>query len=1124
MRQARLSELINLQKPANFPSDANSSSALQSKHKRSHYNVTANDNYDSLPGFDSDRGRFWIYPNNLAIRDYQLAIVEESLFKNTLVCLPTGLGKTFIATVVLYNFLHWYPQDIVIFIAPTRPLVAQQMLACKRMTAMNPDEIVELTGHTPPNQRSSLWKSKRAFFLTPQVLVNDLNSSLCPGNKIRCLIFDEAHKATGNHAYVQVVNSLTNAPLNHRQFRILALTATPASNMEGLQSIIQNLLISHLELRSEESKDVTSYMHSRELEICIVPLSEELLSIKNQLQDCLQRSLDSLRETGAIWPNQAIASKASRFTILQSKQQFLAERNHANPAAVLRQFEMANFLLYSLELLEQHGLKSLFQYFASVFAGHKGSDHLRSAVSALQGIDSIWHNLNSKFNVQSQHDFTCGHPKLVKLEQLLLQHFEQRPDTRVMVFTQFRDSVNEIISMLGQHKPFIRAASFVGQSSKCSIQTGSNELENEDSPLHVQALGPNVKTAARGITQKDQLRIMNAFRQGTFNTLVATCIGEEGLDVGEVDLIVCFDATKSPIRLIQRLGRTGRARDGKICILLTEGREERNYKSSVSKSKMINNAMSEKKVIKNLAFYPYNPRMIPLKIDPELKFEALIHEQPTCALQTNQRQLQDALKTHVEVYDGQIKKLDFEADVLVRRPWVASGRVCIGYNREVPRAMASEHGVGSSVTSEHLVSTLQLSYLLRHQLTKAHMHACGIRSVNCSISLSSYLEDKMGIDVPAPTQVEPVAKRKEIETKPECTVSVKGVQMPLLSRGAVGDTLFFKARQDPDLVERAAAYLEQLLADPARISEAEQFVQEYISHFESSFSSSTPVKSNSLAKQRLMSFFKFGDELEHQDSVDLFADSSLFQGVFDSKSKTQEDKEESFFEWPTDEEPSWSPILDTQGQKGSSQNESDSVFPIRGAVMSQRERSPNFNFTRESNQTKKNDGLNESDSMFRTQCSIISQRQCSPNLNFTKESNQTIKNEEALVSPGDQRHSLNKKSNQSKKKKRPICARDYLLTQADCSTDDTSAEFLEGSDNACSFLTDATEHSGILDQSSMHAVYLRSLQSQRPPIQPRKPKKPRLHDPQVGGIFRRVWSRESGEKDKSSGVFLAAPG
>jgi len=70
------------------------------------------------------------------------------------------------------------------------------------------------------------------------------------------------------------------------------------------------------------------------------------------------------------------------------------------------------------------------------------------------------------------------------------------------------------------------------------------------------------------------MQVMREFREGGYNTLVSTCIGEEGLDIGDVDLIVCFDAHKSPIRLVQRMGRTGRKRQGRIVMLVTEGKEE----------------------------------------------------------------------------------------------------------------------------------------------------------------------------------------------------------------------------------------------------------------------------------------------------------------------------------------------------------------------------------------------------------------------------------------------------------------------------------------------------------------------------------------------------------------------
>ena len=101
---------------------------------------------DSVPGFDSNAGRLWIYPTNFPLRDYQYNIVQQSLFKNTLVVLPTGLGKTFIASVVMYNYYRWYPIGKIVFMAPTKPLVAQQIEACYKVMGIPQTDMVEMTG------------------------------------------------------------------------------------------------------------------------------------------------------------------------------------------------------------------------------------------------------------------------------------------------------------------------------------------------------------------------------------------------------------------------------------------------------------------------------------------------------------------------------------------------------------------------------------------------------------------------------------------------------------------------------------------------------------------------------------------------------------------------------------------------------------------------------------------------------------------------------------------------------------------------------------------------------------------------------------------------------------------
>lgn len=141
---------------------------------------------------------------NFPRREYQFAIVAQALFKNTLVSLPTGLGKTFIAAVVMYNFFRWYPTGKIVFMAPTKPLVAQQIIACRDIVGIPSAQTAEMTGAMPPEQRKVCWRDRRVFFVTPQILANDLESRYCPREKFVCVVVDEAHRAQGKYAYCTV--------------------------------------------------------------------------------------------------------------------------------------------------------------------------------------------------------------------------------------------------------------------------------------------------------------------------------------------------------------------------------------------------------------------------------------------------------------------------------------------------------------------------------------------------------------------------------------------------------------------------------------------------------------------------------------------------------------------------------------------------------------------------------------------------------------------------------------------------------------------------------------------------------------------------------------------------------
>lgn len=149
--------------------------------------------YEPAHPYDSEAIKTWIYPVKTSHpeRVYQFNIARKALFTNTLVSLPTGLGKTFIAAVVIYNFYRWFPEGKIVFLAPTKPLVHQQISACRSIMGISSDRMASLTGDQLPEMRKLSWDKQRIFFMTPECFKNDLNRGSAPTKKVVLVVVDE---------------------------------------------------------------------------------------------------------------------------------------------------------------------------------------------------------------------------------------------------------------------------------------------------------------------------------------------------------------------------------------------------------------------------------------------------------------------------------------------------------------------------------------------------------------------------------------------------------------------------------------------------------------------------------------------------------------------------------------------------------------------------------------------------------------------------------------------------------------------------------------------------------------------------------------------------------------------
>lgn len=557
---------------------------------------------DVYDGFDEAAGQKWMYPINMPVRDYQKTAVERALLKNMMIVLPTGFGKTFIAAVVMYNFYRWYPLGKLIFVAPTRPLVAQQIIECKKISGIPASDCIEMTGHIPSDKRRLHWKEKRVFFSTPQVIENDLQSSILPADQVRCIVIDEAHRAQGGYAYVNILATLNER--NRNRFRVLALSATPGSDIERVRQVMLNLYINDVMFRTEDSIDLAQYRNQKSHQAWKTVLKGDHKNFVDQFKKLSDPIFKQLYSAGLTYSGDSI-DRVARYTLVKAMERLrqhdvaLSRGNTRGKLSYLCSAAMS--MSQKFELLTIYGIRVF--YSGIVKTLNEPRSALKTALATNTELDAMLNKMKTIFgeadiepdNKKPGHlKYTMGHPKLHVLKELLLKHFEMhagKVETRAIVFTKYRESVYDIVQTLKAYEPTLKPSAFVGQGK------GSDGNMNP------------------GMSQREQIQLLTDFKAGKFNVLVATCVAEEGLDIGEVDLIVCYDTSTSPISNTQRRGRTGRKRTGNVHTLITDGYEDKKMqKAGASRRQVESELFNRDTYMKHR--YRDCPRMVPDHIKP----------------------------------------------------------------------------------------------------------------------------------------------------------------------------------------------------------------------------------------------------------------------------------------------------------------------------------------------------------------------------------------------------------------------------------------------------------------------------------------------------------------------------
>ncbi|MCQ2085993.1 MAG: DEAD/DEAH box helicase [archaeon] len=454
-----------------------------------------------------------IRPSTIEERAYQKDLAARCLESNTLVVLPTGLGKTVIAVLTIANVLESGKSALVL--APTKPLVEQHHATmCNSFVNV---KIGVMNGNTNSTERVEIVRNNDIVVCTPQVVDNDLKNGKYDLSKFGLIIFDEAHRAIGNYAYVNIAN------YSHSLF--MGITASPGSSKIKMKEVCRNLNIKKVEYRGANDSDVIPYIFEIQVEKIFVDLPNDIRKSIDLLNKTMNPYLKNLKHLGFL-DSDKFTSVKHMLLIGEIIRKRISKSKDSSIIYGLIAQSVCIKIQHAISLVGTQGTTILRSYIKKI-------NESTNKVSKIISSSDPYKELQSLLKITK-----IEHPKFGRIMQLVNDCIKENVNNKIMIFSQYRETcellTNKLSKICGA-----RVTKLIGQSNG-------------------------------GLKQREQIRLLDDFRNGVFNILVSTSVGEEGLDIENTDMVIFYEPVPSVIRTIQRRGRTGRKNFGKVFVLIAK--------------------------------------------------------------------------------------------------------------------------------------------------------------------------------------------------------------------------------------------------------------------------------------------------------------------------------------------------------------------------------------------------------------------------------------------------------------------------------------------------------------------------------------------------------------------------
>lgn len=515
-----------------------------------------------------------IKSDSIEARLYQQVLAADVLKKgNTMIVAPTALGKTIVATLVAADRLDKVKNSKILVLAPSKPLAIQHESTFKEFLTVPCSSI---TGAVKTDERVKRWEESQIICATPQTVESDLLKGRYSLKDVSLVVFDECHHGVGSYSYVY----LASRYVKESKFNlILGLTASPGSDKEKIKEVCDNLYVQNIVVKTEEDYDVRPYFNPVAIDWVRVKMSSELEKIKKHVDKALKVRLKGLKNMGII---RTVSVNKTDILRARGRVQSAIARTVNPKKECFQAISILSAVIniqHSQELIETQGVVTFNKYVARL-----RKKKTKAAKSLIQDPNFG----KAIYLAREAEKHGLEHPKLKKVTDIVKKELGQNGQTKlqseryvkdadqksskIMVFTQYRDSLEMIHQKL--EKEGIKSAKFFGQASR---------------------------DGEKGLTQKEQKEIIKAFKIGEYDVLLSTSVAEEGIDIPAVDLVILYEPVPSEVRMIQRRGRTGRKRSGRVKVLITNGtRDEGYYWASINKERRMKRQLIDPEVLEEL--------------------------------------------------------------------------------------------------------------------------------------------------------------------------------------------------------------------------------------------------------------------------------------------------------------------------------------------------------------------------------------------------------------------------------------------------------------------------------------------------------------------------------------------